>query len=460
MSGGGQMTFTTGRIGVAISTRNRRPVFLTNLRIWRNNLPPGAVLVVVDDASLVPVPQADHRFDEQAGIARVKNKGIELLMAAGCEHLFLADDDAYPRTPDWWRPYVESPEPHLMNVFANPSDPSVICEDGEHVAYTHPRGHLLYAHRSVIDRVGGMDPVFGLWGHEHVDWSTRIHNAGLTTWRFADVAGGERLIHCLDSTGRNKRSVPRDVRLAALEANTPLLAGRCESSAYVEYREARDVVMTVWLDGVTDTQKRAVPFAPGPFEQMIAPLRDSVRGADFVVLSNGPHGEHVPLLPLDLYVQRWVHIWQWLRAHPEVRWVFAVDAPDVVMLNPPWSQMTSGTLYVGWEPTTVDCPWMRAHFPARVLADFIRGNRSTLLNPTLGGDRATVMEFCHRMIGMVQQNARDRHDGVERHTLGVDMGAFNYVAYTHFADRLVTGRTVTTEFKRFERTGSSWFAHK
>lgn len=449
-------------IGVAVTTHNRPQVAHSTIQQWKNTLPEGAVLVIVDDASITAYPGATHRFTENVGIARAKNKGIELLMAAGCEHLFLADDDCAPINRDWWQPYVNSPEPHLMNIFTTLRDPSIIASDGRHTAYTHPRGHMLYAHRTVIDQVGGMDPVFGRWGHEHVDWSTRIHNAGLTTWRFADVTGGEQLIHCLDADGRNRRSIPKNIRDEELARNTPVLAARSESSAYVEYREQVDAVVTVWLDGLADTQHRLTPLTPTPLDMLVAPLRASIRGAELTVLSNSAGGDTpITVLPeVDMYLQRWIHIRQWLRDHPEVRYVYAVDAGDVTMLHEPWPVMIPGKLYVGWEPKIIDDPWMRGNFKARALADFIHGNRDTLLNPTIGGDRATVMEFCNRMTRLVEDNARDRHDGLEQHTLGNDMGAVNYVAYTHFEDRLVTGPGVATVFKTYQGNEFSFWRHK
>lgn len=44
---------TTPRIGVAISTMNRRELFFDTLSHWRNNLPEGAVLVVADRVGTV-----------------------------------------------------------------------------------------------------------------------------------------------------------------------------------------------------------------------------------------------------------------------------------------------------------------------------------------------------------------------------------------------------------------------
>lgn len=47
----------------------------------------------------------------------------------------------------------------------------------------------------MIDTVGGMDTGYGAHGGEHVDWSQRIHDAGLTRWPFADVRGSHNLIY-------------------------------------------------------------------------------------------------------------------------------------------------------------------------------------------------------------------------------------------------------------------------
>lgn len=201
---------TRPRIGVAITTRNRRGVFERSLSQWQRWAPPDSILVVVDDASDVPLGRDGWTVQGQLvvglitnehrlGVAMSKNLGIEALMAAGCEHLFLADDDVAPTRAEWWRPYIESPEPHLSYQWPNVKyresrhgyDDG--CHDGRHFQVEFPRGVLLYAERRVIDTVGGLDPAFGVWGGEHVEWQARIHAAGLTTWRYADVLGSQRL---------------------------------------------------------------------------------------------------------------------------------------------------------------------------------------------------------------------------------------------------------------------------
>jgi hypothetical protein len=161
---------------------------------WQQYMP-GDTLILVDDASDTPVTESESfrtvRSDTRLGVAMSKNRGIAALMDAGCDHLFLADDDLFPTSGAWWKPYVESPEPHLSHQSKN----SAGRGDDKHFSVGFPLGYMLYAERRVIDEVGGMDPAFGAWGGEHVEWQRRIHEAGLTTWMYADVHGSDDLWH-------------------------------------------------------------------------------------------------------------------------------------------------------------------------------------------------------------------------------------------------------------------------
>lgn len=450
------------RIGVGITTHNRLAMIGRGLYEWRKHLPAGATLVVVDDASSTPVPDADFRFDQNVGVARAKNKAIELLMAAGVEHLFLADDDTWPISRDWWRPYVESPEPHLMHVFEYRTGPQPIASDGWHVAWPHPCGCFLYAHRSVVERVGGMDPGFGRWGHEHVDWSNRIHNAGLTTWRFADVEDSDQLVYCADSEG-TERSVPKREREHLVKVNTARYLDRIESSDYVEYREQRDVVLACWLHG-PDHQRRNRTTRLS-CEDATRALRASVTGADLVVVGDDDTAdEQAPPLGLSVYQSRWVHMHHWLRRHPEARWVWLVDAGDVTMLSEPWAEMQPDRLYVGWEPTLLGCQWMRDNHPSSRIQAFIDEHADEqLLNCGLiGGDRATVLEFLRDLIRLYEDHAHDRWRGVDPGALGNDMGPTNYVMRQPKWDgRIVATSQVCTLFKHHETAHPfAWWAHK
>ena len=217
-------------IGIGICTHNRPELFRKGLAAHKRLAPPDSVLVIVDDASAAPVPEADFRFEEQAGIARAKNKALELLAEHGVQHFFLFDDDTWPRAKSWWRPYVESAEPHLTYTWGLPR-----FTDGTLNAFVSPKGCMLYADRSVLERVGGMDPRFGIWGHEHVSWSDRIHNAGLTSHRYQDIARSGGLFHASDQHALIKSSVPERTRQ---EANVPLLESSATSDAFIDYRES------------------------------------------------------------------------------------------------------------------------------------------------------------------------------------------------------------------------------
>jgi hypothetical protein len=463
-------TASTPKVGVGITTHNRYETFSDTYRRIVE-LSPGLKVVVVDDASTEAVPEATFRFDTQAGIARSKNKCLELLEE--CEHIFLFDDDCYPLVEDWWRPYVESPEPHLMRIFEDLAtktklrDMEVVYRDSRHVAYTGPRGPMLYVDRRVLDVVGGMDLGFGLWGWEHGDWSNRIHAAGLTSWRYADVAGSDQFVYCLDEHEAVTRSVPKKTRDAQTPANFERCQAQKDEPVYCEWREQRDLVLTCLFTGVPDPQ-RGKPMAADAGQ--LQPLLKSLRGHNVAVLHDGlkvADATDVECLevdaPLNPYFQRWFSYWQYLRDHPEIRFVWCVDGTDVEMLNDPFPTMEPGRLYVGDEQATVANDWLASNHKAGVVQEFIGDNPGVqLVNAGLvGGDRTTVMAFLHDLIRAYGDNGIARHLKTERHDLGsTDMGAFNQVARTRWADKLVHGPQVNTVFKANDRNSWSWWKHK
>lgn len=453
------------RIGVGITTHNRPDTFRQSYeQIVKHT--PGARIVVVDDASDVPVDVATFRFDTVAGIAAAKNKCIELL--DGCEHLFLWDDDAWPLVDEWWVPYVDSPEPHLMYLFKDAAgQPAVLYEDDTHIAFSESRGVMMYVHRSCIDRIGGMNPAFGRWGWEHPDLSNRIFAAGLTTWRFADVAGSGMLIHSLDEQGTATRSVEQKVRNDLVVRNKAIHDEYRDRPAFMPWRPQTDVVLTAYLTGQPDPQTgRAWPADTRALNPLIKSLdgrrlvvlTDSLTGADTARVTYATVGAH-----LSPYFQRWVAAYQWLRAHPEIGRVWCVDATDVEMLNDPFAAMQPGRLYVGSEASIIGCAWLREHHRAAFLSTFIdaHADRQLLNAGLIGGSRDLVMAFAHDMAGIYFDHATRMHVGEDTETLGLgDMAAFNYLAWTRYADVINYGPQVNTVFKANQRTDWAWWKHK
>lgn len=469
----------SSRIGIAITTHNRPDVLKRAIEQHMKHLPTGALVVVIDDgsspAAIVPDGVKLVRHEQSRGIVASKNASLTALVDAGCEHLFLWDDDAWPIADNWHLPYIESPEPHLAYQFldlAGPrkiNDMTVLYRDDKHIAYTGQRGVMLYYHRSTIDKVGGFDPVYGRGMYEHPDLALRIHNAGLSTWAFADVAGSEKLIHSMDEYEEVARSIPRPERESLAKTNARIYSARRDSgySGYAPYRKQHDVVITSLLTSEPDPQRGNKMLADPNVLQHWA---SSIAGAKAVVLADeltAPPFDallfKVPSVKMSPYFARWLHIYQHLRAHPEYRFVWCTDGTDVEMLREPWAEMEVGKIYVGSEHKTYAEEWMKSNHHGKAYSEFLEQYRNDLLLNAglIGGCREDVMEFAHRIIR--------QHYLIESHRFWkmeaapatlVDMGAFGMAAKS-FGDRIVTGPRVHTIFKT-DGFGKevAWWKHK
>ncbi|SUX60574.1 mycofactocin system glycosyltransferase [Citrobacter amalonaticus] len=469
----------SSRIGIAITTHNRPDVLKRAIEQHMKHLQSNAFVVVVDDGSNPPAIAPDNikliRHEISLGIVASKNASLEVLIDAGCEYLFLWDDDAWPIADNWHLPYIESPEPHLAYQFldlAGPrkiNDMTVLYRDDKHVAYTGQRGVMLYYHRSAIEKVGGFDPVYGRGMYEHPDLALRIYNAGLSTWAFADVVGSEKLIHSMDEYEEGNRSIPRPDREALVKRNVTIYNERRDSgyAGYAPYRKQNNVVITTLLTSQPDPQRGTKMISSPDMLQLWA---KSISGAKAVVLADelndSPDGAQlvkVPCVSMSPYFARWLHIYQHLREHPEYGFVWCTDGTDVEMLREPWAEMEPGKIYVGSEHKTYDDQWMKANHHGKAYSDFIEQHRNEpLLNAgLLGGSREDVMEFAHRIIRQHYLIESHRFWKIEKAPeTKVDMGAFGIVAKS-FGDKVITGPLIHTIFKS-DGIGKelAWWKHK
>lgn len=467
------------QIGIAISTYNRSEILKQAIEQHLAHLPDGALVVVVDDGSkpAITVPDSVQliRHEISLGIVGSKNSSLLALMDAGCEHIFLWDDDAWPIADNWHLPYIGSPEPHLAYQFLDLAgrnklnDMAVLYRDDKHIAYTGQRGVMLYYHRSVIEKVGGFDPVYGRGMYEHPDLALRIYNAGLSTWAFVDVVGSEKLIHSMDEHEEGTRSIPRPDREELVKRNVGIFNARRDSgyTGFASYSRNPNLVITTLLTSQTDPQ-RGGKMKGDP--QVLQAWADSISGALPLVLADelkeSPTGAslfEVPPVDMSPYFARWLHIYQFLRAHPEYHLVWCTDGTDVEMLREPWAEMEPGKIYVGSEHKTYADEWMKSNHHGKAYGDFIDQHRDEpLLNAgLLGGSRADVMEFAHRIIRFYYRIESHRFWKMETApaTL-VDMGAFGMAAKS-FGDRIVTGPKVHTIFKTDGiGTENAWWKHK
>lgn len=460
-------TSSSGKIGIAITEHNRYDMFKKSYEEIKKRLPINSVLVVVDDASTKQVPEADFRFDKNVGIAKAKNKCLELLYLQGCEHFFLFDSDTYPLVDNWFEPYINSSEPHLMYIFENfvkggLSDTKLVYKDSNKVAYSHPRGCMLYFHRSCLDAVGGMYEGFAKWGYEHPDLSNRIFNAGLTSFRFQDVVNSKGLFYADDEVNSNKNSsVNARERSTIANQMKPLYESRMFNKEFIPFIEKENILVTWYGTKVQDPQRKE------HFEADIKHLDSLIKSVknlnqklvilhdcfDDVKDCKNIYWVKVET-SLNPYIQRWVSYREYLMNNKDkISNLFFIDGTDVeVIVEPRWNDLKD-YLWCGDELELVNCNWLTKNHNTATLNNFYKeyGNYQLLNAGVVGGSTDTMLEFTKQLIDFYS---------LELNIGQTDMAMFNYICRTNWNDKIKSGRQVTTIFKGNENNNISWFKHK
>lgn len=430
------------KIGVAYTVHNRNDVAAKAIERTKKLLPKGAKLVIVDDGSTIPFKGATYRFETNAGIPKAKNKCLELL--DDCSDIFLFDDDTWAISRDWYKPYIESDQPHLMFTFdtlknGRPNGNRQVLSTNGHVQYANPCGCMLYFKRHVLDKVGGFDVKFEKYFFEHVELSRRIYNAGLTKHPFQDVVNSIDLFYSMDWAQDIVSSVQKD-RGRLLHNNRRYYQSQMRSTEYKPYKPIPNYVLTCLFKSVIDPQ-RGVKWDIENTDILEASLPDDVVFKCFTDAKiDNP------------YFARWVAYRDFLRTVDPNSFVWAVDGTDVDMLRNPFNEMKRDVLYVGCEHgQTTGSSWLVNHHPNPMYTDMYKG-RLPLLNAGLvGGTARMVLAFCELMaISKVEYT---------------DMAVFNYIAHRHFSKRVCYGSQVNTVFKKYEqkqniRGNLPWWRHK
>lgn len=164
------------------------------------------------------------------GIAKAKNMCLALL--DDCEHIFLFDDDCWPKVDNWYESYINANIPNLCYTF----DRKILSVKNGIKEHELPCGCMIYINRKCLDIVGGFDEDFSGYSYEHVSYSQRVYNAGLQYAPFLDVIDSNLLIHSMDEHKEVQSSVSQLERGSGIQANRPLFMKNRFSKEWNPYK--------------------------------------------------------------------------------------------------------------------------------------------------------------------------------------------------------------------------------
>lgn len=190
-------------IGVGITTRNRPYVVDVGLSHFEKYSQYIDRLVVVDDSSddvcrdavtasiaKSSLPITYRYSSKRLGISRAKNACLSSL--ENFDHVFLFDDDAWPKQLGWEEYWIncnkENNISHSMWLIDHPGLNSVISKidtigtgSSEMYAFSNCLGVALYFSNECIKTIGAYRyDVPNVYGYEHAHMSVRAQKAGLT----------------------------------------------------------------------------------------------------------------------------------------------------------------------------------------------------------------------------------------------------------------------------------------
>ncbi len=147
---------------------------------------------LLDWYSTIPIKVLKNK--QRAGIAGNSNRCLKYL--EGSEYILLMNDDVQVLSKGWEEFYPAAMKKTGLHHFcyrepgvygARLGTPTYINNIKLRRVDQKPHGAVLAIDHTVVPRIGYFDECFGIYGVEHVDWSTRVFMSGLQTNGFFDV---------------------------------------------------------------------------------------------------------------------------------------------------------------------------------------------------------------------------------------------------------------------------------
>lgn len=156
-----------------------------------------------------------------------------------------------------------------------------------------------------------------------------------------------------------------------------------------------------------------------------------------------------------------------LKAHPEWRAAFVVDAFDVRVAMNPCTGLRPDMLYVGSEQDRLKGhPWMKARFQKmggqynEWYVKRIDAKMKILNCGITGGHRDVLLRLFARMKEVLGDPAMDLWRKKKSEDINLNMAALNYIVYNEFGNNFAKGQPVHSVYKGFQKRSDVWFIHK
>jgi len=172
-------------LGIGVTSYNRPDHLNLCLEQIRKHTPEFAIYIAMDEP--------------RQGIAYRKNECLENLKE--CDYVVLFDDDCFP-IKDGWQDFLidahkRTNEHHFLYLKETPSIKLLYTKDGIG-RYNNCGGCMMFLTKEAIERVGGMNKGYNIYGFEHAGYSYRVNQAKLTTHAYLSPDGIGEYIYSLD----------------------------------------------------------------------------------------------------------------------------------------------------------------------------------------------------------------------------------------------------------------------
>jgi len=176
-------------IGIAISTRNRHAhlkMCVAHFIACMPDLP--TRIAVCDDNSCDEVASANQQLcrdwgidyyyhDQRLGVAGNKNFGLSMML--DCEMIFLFDDDCFPNEIAWEIPYINAYHQDIHHMTYTPWMVKQRYQKDNVYVHEWGMGCCMFFSPQLIQKIGGFDEKYELFGFEHLAYGRRAFASGM-----------------------------------------------------------------------------------------------------------------------------------------------------------------------------------------------------------------------------------------------------------------------------------------